>query len=138
MFYRPLAIVLLFAGHVTTTSADVPAEQRHEVEHLLNFVANTTCIIDRNGSLHNGPEALSHIKKKYAYFRGKINSTEEFIELSASKSTLSGNVYTVQCGGKKVVTTQRWLLDELAKYRNLGSESADSDPEVSVSDRTLL
>jgi len=114
---RHLTIALLLAGHVTTTFADVPGEQRHEVEHLLNFVANTTCIINRNGSLHSGPEALSHIKKKYAYFRDEITSTEEFIELSASKSTFSGNVYTVQCNNHQTVTTQEWLLGELNHYR---------------------
>jgi len=112
-----MACVLLFAGHVTTASADVPSEQRHEVEHLLNFVANTSCLINRNGSLHAGPDALSHIKKKYAYFRDDISTTEEFIERSASKSTFSGNTYTVQCGDNKTTTTQHWLITELAAYR---------------------
>jgi len=117
MHTRCLASVLLLAGHVTTISADVPAEQRHEVEHLLNFVANTSCIIERNSSLHSGPEALSHIKKKYAYYRNDISSTEEFIELSASKSTFSGNFYTVQCKREKIMAVQQWLLDELTAYR---------------------
>lgn len=112
-----LAITLLFTAHVATTSAEVPDEQRHEVEHLLNFVASTSCIINRNGSLHTGPEALSHIRKKYTYFRDKITSTEKFIELAASKSTLSGNVYTVQCKDRKVITTQEWLFEELYKLR---------------------
>jgi len=117
MHYRYLACALLFAGHIISASADVPREQRHEVEHLLNFVANTSCIIDRNGSLHTGPEALSHIKKKYAYFRNDISTTEEFIKRSASKSTFSGNAYTVQCGGNKTTTTQYWLMTELEAYR---------------------
>ncbi len=115
---RHLTIALLFTGHVTTTSADVPTGQRHEVEHLLNFIASTTCVIDRNGSQHNGPEALVHIKRKYAYFRDDICSTEQFIALSASQSTFSGKAYTVRCGDGKVVTTQEWLLAELGKYRN--------------------
>jgi len=117
MHTRRLACALLFAGHVTFTAADVPSEQRHEVEHLLNFIANTSCIIDRNGSLHAGPDALSHIKKKYAYFRDDISTTEEFIERAASKSTFSGNAYRVQCGDNKTTTTQHWLVTELAAYR---------------------
>ncbi|VAW88370.1 Oligopeptide ABC transporter, periplasmic oligopeptide-binding protein OppA (TC 3.A.1.5.1) [hydrothermal vent metagenome] len=115
-----LAIALLFAAHVTTTAAEVPAEQRHEVEHLLNFIASTTCIIDRNGSLHNGPEALVHIKRKYAYYRDDISSTEQFIALSASQSTFSGKAYTVRCGRGEVETTREWLLGELGEYRNQG------------------
>ncbi len=115
---KHLAIALLFAGHLTTASADVPFEQRHEVEHLLNFIANTPCTINRNGSLHNGPEALAHIKKKYAYYRDDIFSTEQFIELSASQSTFSGKAYTVRCGNGKTVITRQWLLAALAKYRS--------------------
>jgi len=131
MHTRRLVCALLFAGHVTSASADVPREQRHEVEHLLNFIANTSCIINRNGSLHNGPDALSHIKKKYAYFRGDISTTEEFIQHSASKSTFSGNAYTVQCGDNKATTTQQWLLDELTQYRN-NIEQKRSDKQESV------
>ncbi len=116
---RPLAIALLLVDHVTTASADVPNEQRHEIEHLLNFIANTPCTINRNGSLHSGEDALAHIKKKRAYFQNKITSTELFIEYSASKSTLSGMVYTVQCEGEQPTTTAQWLLSELARYRTL-------------------
>ncbi len=111
-----LIIALLFFGQ--TAAADVPQGQRHEVEHLLNFVATTSCIINRNGSPHSGPAALAHIRKKYAYFRDDISSTEEFIEHAASKSTFSGNSYAVRCGSKKVITTQQWLLNELAAYRS--------------------
>jgi hypothetical protein len=118
MHTRHLACALLFAGFATSTAADVPSEQRHEVEHLLNFVANTSCIIDRNGSLHTGPDALSHIKKKYAYFRDDISTTEEFIERAASKSTFSGTAYKVRCGDNKTITTQHWLMTELVAYRN--------------------
>ncbi|MBL1259041.1 MAG: DUF5329 family protein [Thiotrichaceae bacterium] len=123
---RRLASALLLAGHVTTTSADVPSAQRHEVEHLLNFIANTTCIITRNGSLHNGPEALSHIKRKYAYYREAITSTEEFIERSASKSTLSGEAYTVRCADRAVIATREWLLYELGEYRDKGTDKSST------------
>ncbi|HED40886.1 MAG TPA: hypothetical protein ENJ13_10715 [Chromatiales bacterium] len=118
MRYQQLACALLFASQLSTSAADVPSSQQHEVEHLLNFVASTPCIIERNGSHYNGQEALSHIKKKYAYFRDKINSTETFIEYAASRSTFSGNAYTVQCGNNPTITTRQWLLDELSRFRN--------------------
>ena len=43
--------------------ADVPPETQHEVQHLLNFVRNSPCQIVRNGSAHEGPEAIKHIQK---------------------------------------------------------------------------
>jgi hypothetical protein len=112
-----IAFVLLS----TPVFADVPAAQKPEVDHLLNFVKHSSCRISRNGKFHDGSAAVSHIKKKYAYFKNDIRTTEQFIELSATKSTLSGNYYMVQCGGGKQVTTKEWLLNELGNYRNKGN-----------------
>ena len=97
--------------------ADVPAGQVKEVNHLLAFVKNSGCVINRNGTDHPAVKGISHIEKKYDYFRDDINSTEEFIELSATKSTMSGDYYTVKCPGKKAINTQDWLLEELERYR---------------------
>ncbi len=73
-----LSIMLLFSSVV---SADVPPEARHEVDHLISFVGNTSCQIERNWTSHNGPEAISHIQQKYDYLREDIKTTEQFIEL---------------------------------------------------------
>ena len=100
------------------TMADVPPEQVKEVNHLLAFVKNSGCIINRNGSDHPAEKGVSHIEMKYDYFRDEIKSTEEFIEYSASKSTMSGKYYTVTCPGKETIKTQDWLLAELKKYRS--------------------
>ena len=83
----------------------------------MSFVGNASCTITRNGKTHDSADAVSHIKKKYAYFKSKISSTEEFIELSASKSTLSGKDYLVQCAGGETIKTRDWLLNELENYR---------------------
>ena len=100
-----------------TASADVPAEQVKEVNHLLAFVRNSGCIINRNGTDHPADKGISHIENKYDYFRDDISSTEDFIEMSATKSTMSGDYYMVRCPGKGVIKTQDWLLEELKKYR---------------------
>ena len=101
--------------------ADVPPGQQLEIDHLLNFVEHSSCRINRNGKIHDGSAAVSHIKKKYAYFKDEIQTTEQFIELSATKSTLSGEYYMVQCGDDKQVRTKEWLLNELANYRGNGN-----------------
>ncbi len=46
-------------------------------------------------------KGISHIEKKYNYYRDDIHNTEDFIKLSATKSTMSGGYYTVKCQGKK-------------------------------------
>jgi hypothetical protein len=114
-----LAIVfVLFSAQVM---ADLPAGQKMEIDHLLNFVRHSSCSINRNGKIHDGNAAVSHIEKKYAYFKDQIETTEQFIELSASKSTLSGKYYTVECGDGKQVKTKDWLLNELKNYRDNGN-----------------
>ena len=97
--------------------ADVPANQVIEVNHLLAFIKESGCIINRNGTDHPAVKGISHIEKKYDYFRDDITSTEEFIEYSATKSTMSGDFYMVSCPGKETIRTQDWLMAELKRFR---------------------
>ncbi len=110
-----LVISLFFPGILF---ADVPSSQIAEVVHLLDFVRNSNCAINRNGTNHVGEKAVKHIENKYDYFRDDIKSTEDFIKYSASKSTMTGKYYMVTCADKKAVKTQKWLLDELGRYRS--------------------
>ncbi len=73
--------------------------------------------MERNGKRYNSEDAYSHVKKKYDYFRGKIRTAEDFIDYSASKSTISGKFYLVFCDNEPVIRTRDWLLEELRKYR---------------------
>jgi hypothetical protein len=107
-------VLLLAAGAVR---ADVPEAQRHEVQHLLDFVAASPCTLIRNGSRHDAAEAVAHMRRKYAYFRDEIHTTEEFIAYAASRSTLSGRPYTVECPGRETIRSSQWLLRELRRYR---------------------
>lgn len=115
MKYLLAIVFVLFSAPIM---AEIPAGQKLEIDHLLSFVQHSPCRINRNGKSYDGSAAVSHIKKKYAYFRDDIQTTEQFIELSATKSTISGKYYTVQCEDSEQVRTKEWLLNELANYRN--------------------
>lgn len=88
-----------------------------EIDYLLNFVKNTNCQYERNGDKHSGVNAAKHIKKKYDYYEDDIESTEQFIELSASKSTMSGKSYTIHCPNEPSISSQQWLLEALKAFR---------------------
>ena len=75
---------------LSTLSLNVLASTQDEINHLLNFVASTDCKYERNGTMHNGKEAIEHINKKYEYYSDDIESTEDFIKYSATKSKMSG------------------------------------------------
>ncbi len=121
---RPVAVAYGLVLLSMLSSADVPPAQQYEVAHLLNFVRNTNCIIERNGDKHAGTKAYSHILNKYEYFRDKIQTTEEFIEYSATKSTLSGENYLVYCAGQAPQRSSDWLLEELSRMRKADSTKA--------------
>lgn len=118
--FRILIVIKLtvFIFVTNTVYADVPGEQVVEVNHLLDFVKNSGCTINRNGTDHPAEKGVGHIEKKYDYFRDDISNTEEFIEYSATRSTMSGDYYTVSCPNKKTIRTQDWLMAELKRFRS--------------------
>lgn len=93
------------------------ADMQKEIDYLLGFVENTDCQYERNGKLHSGKEAAEHMKNKFNYFKDDIDSAETFIELSATKSTMSGKYYLVHCPNHPTIRSQEWLLRELNSYR---------------------
>jgi len=97
------------------------SDMQSEINHLLAYLENSECQFERNGKIHSGKDTVDHVKKKYNYFKGKIDSAEKFIEYSATKSTLSGKYYMVLCKDKPKIKTQDWLLQELKNYRSKDS-----------------
>jgi hypothetical protein len=98
-------------------SFNVFAGSNKEIDHLLSYVSSTACIYERNGEMHSGQEAVEHIKKKYDYFFDDIETTEEFIKYSATKSKMSGNHYKIHCANQPAIRSSAWLLAELNRYR---------------------
>ncbi|WP_394779771.1 DUF5329 family protein [Undibacterium sp.] len=105
-------------GTAMAASVDKAVVKR-EIDHLLQTLITSKCEFNRNGSWYNGADAKSHLIKKYDYFmlRGEISNAESFIELAASKSSLSGQAYLVKCGEAKPLESAAWLKQELARYR---------------------
>jgi hypothetical protein len=114
---RQLNLNKIFGILLFTFSLNVVAATQDEINHLLSFVASTDCNYERNGTLHNGKEAVEHINKKYAYYEDDIKSAEDFIKFSATKSRMSGKYYQIHCSNKSSVKSQDWLLAELMVYR---------------------
>ncbi len=90
-----------------------------EISFLLGYIEGSGCEFYRNGTWSNSLTAQAHIRDKYKYLmaRSLIDSTEQFIERAASKSSLSGQAYQVRCSGRPTVTSEQWLRDEPARLR---------------------
>lgn len=104
---------------VPLARAEPPKSVQVEVSFLLGYIEGSGCLFYRNGSWHDSKAAQVHIRDKYKYLaaRSQINSTEEFIEKAATKSSFTGQAYEVKCNGGMPVTSNLWLRDELARLR---------------------
>lgn len=104
---------------VVCTPSAWASDPTPEIQYLLSSLANSNCQFERNGSWHSPSEASTHLTKKWHYFadKGKIATTEDFIELAASKSSMSGDPYHVQCQGEAVQLSQEYLQTLLSQYR---------------------
>jgi hypothetical protein len=76
----------------------------------------------RNFSKYKSDRAASHIRKKYEHFLEDIDSPEEFIELCASKSLMTGSEYNIVDPEGVSINSRDWLLGELDSYRSNASQ----------------
>lgn len=111
-----ILLIFLFVGLPAVVFAD-NSKMQAEIDHLINYIRNSSCSFVRNGEAYGQEEALQHITKKYEYFKAKIDSAEKFIELCASKSIISTKPYQINCPGKPPVESRQWLLEELERFR---------------------
>ena len=107
-------------------AADESPATMTEIAHLLNFIRTSNCEFLRNGSWHASQDAYDHIKKKLDYirYRDTIRNAEHFIELAATRSSMSGETYQVRCAGAPLKVCSGWLLEELARFRKSATRSS--------------
>lgn len=125
MILRATLLVFLFGVQAQSPawsgeSESLPEASTTEIEYLLDRVSRSEHTFVRNGDDHPGPEAASHMRRKYAHFlkKGKIRDTEDFIDLAGTKSLMSGDPYILRLTDGSEVRTADWLRAELGAYRS--------------------
>ncbi|WP_406818856.1 DUF5329 domain-containing protein [Pseudomonas sp. KnCO4] len=107
----PLAILL---------SCQVPATPQadQEIKRLLDFVEHSSCRFVRNGTEYTGPQARAHLEQKLHYLesQNRVKTAEDFIDLAATRSSISGRAYEVRCP-EGVEPANSWLNKELQRQR---------------------
>ena len=91
------ALLALLLG-VASVSQATPSDQENKViTALIERIGRMkTMKFMRNGDAHSSTEAAEHMQAKYAYFKEKIVTAEDFIERCATRSELTGQPYTVK------------------------------------------
>ncbi len=103
-----LFIALTISSSVVYASNPSDEQLSARISTLLEAIANSGCTFIRNGKSHESSEGVNHIKKKYAHYKDDIDSIDTFIELTATRSLISGKAYEVQCNGQ-TMTSADWL-----------------------------
>jgi hypothetical protein len=107
---------LAFAVSPLASSAP-PQAAEGEIDHLLQYVAASSCTFVRNGTEYPADKAREHLAVKYRFAADRIATAEDFIRYLASGSSLSGEPYHVRCGRSDALSGE-WLTAELIRYRN--------------------
>ena len=116
-------VIAAWAGllaSVNVSGAQTLTPKTHQaIHHLLAFVNDSDCQFYRNGSWHTSEKAAAHIERKYQYYleQAQIQTAEDFIKHSATKSSLSGKRYRVQCSDALEIDSATWLTQALQRYR---------------------
>ncbi len=110
-----LATVLL--GFAPSAPTYAVTESRDEISHLLEFLAKSPCTFIRNGKTYPAAEARVHLERKYAALKDRIRTAEDFIDLAASRSSVSGEPYRIRCSPGQEQETSAWLRSELLRFR---------------------
>jgi hypothetical protein len=124
MFKRCISPVLaLCAATMVCTPAkavQAPQAMHAEIGELFKRMQAAKCQFNRNSSWYSAAEAREHLTKKLVYFedRGAIRSTEDFISVAATKTSLSGKQYLVQCTGMAPLESNLWLQEQLKDVRS--------------------
>ena len=113
-----LILSLLISGSAAG-QAPSPATTK-EIGQLFAALKSSGCQFNRNGSWHNADKAAAHLQRKYDYLLKKdlVSSTESFIELAATQSSMSGKAYQVRCGKSAPVPSKSWFSAKLREMRS--------------------
>jgi hypothetical protein len=114
--WRAVGLMLLvILCLLLTAHADMDQTQR-EIQHLMDYIAGSQCRFIRNGKTYDAEAARAHIQRKYDHVRRRVRTTEDFIDLAASRSSMSGDPYRVQCGARTWLCAD-WLRAALEHLR---------------------
>lgn len=115
------AVILLLATPAMLPAAPSP-EAKVEIAGLMDSLARSGCEFQRNGDWYDAAQARAHLQRKYEYLlkKGMVDTSEQFIQRAASKSSLSGRAYRVRCAGKEQ-DAAAWFDVQLRGLRHAGT-----------------
>lgn len=117
-----LLLVLMLWLPAFAGAAAVDTTTRNEIAGLMQALQQSGCRFQRNGTWYDAAQARSHLQRKYDYLlkRDLVASSERFIELAGSHSSMTGRAYKVACNGNAEQDAASWFNQQLQLLRRAG------------------
>ena len=114
-----LLLAAALAAIAVPASAAPSAATQREINGLMPALESSGCRFQRNGTWYEGAAARGHLQRKYDYLlkRDMVDSSEQFIDRAASRSSMSGKAYKVSCSGAQEQDASAWFLQQLRRLR---------------------
>jgi len=116
-----LALLIALTGSASlleaqATTRQPPADIEVAIGYLIDVVATSEHTFLRNSTRYSAAQAAQHLQRKYQHFRDEIHTVDDFIELAASRSLLTGKPYLVIDTAGISTPTSQWLQQVLSDY----------------------
>jgi hypothetical protein len=114
---RLIAALLLCMTQVAVAS-DTDSVESRKIDYLITAIEslpNTQFI--RNGTAYDAKAAGDHLRLKWKNAGSKVRTAEDFIRLCGSVSSMSGKPYEIRFADGKTITSESFLRDKLAQYK---------------------
>lgn len=118
-------ILFLFVFNTNNFIQLEPPEisEREKIEYLISHVENLKdAFFIRNGRTHSPEDAAKHLRTKLRHSKNHINTAEEFIQICATRSSLTGRKYLITFSDGRTIESGEYLLQLLDEL-----ESTDED-----------
>jgi hypothetical protein len=109
---------MLPAALASPAHATPSASEQKIIERLIQRIAKKgTMLFIRNDKEYDAAEAAKHLQAKFDHFKERIVTAEDFIELCATRSEVTGQPYKVKLAGGTLRNASDFMNDELRHVR---------------------
>ena len=105
--YRRLLLLMLPAALAGPPARATPSASEHKIiERLIQRIAKKgTMLFIRNDKEYDAAEAAKHLQAKFDHFKERIVTAEDFIELCATRSEVTGQGCGASSAGASTSTS---------------------------------
>ncbi|MHC4937945.1 MAG: DUF5329 family protein [Planctomycetota bacterium] len=90
--------------------------EAERIEALLDAMRESEGLVFiRNGREYGAGKAADHLRRKWDTTAGRIRTAEQFIELLATKSSMSGKAYMIRLRDGTLIPSAEWLAERLRR-----------------------